>query len=99
MFRLVLLPFKDSLVGTPVEWVTTMNWLYYCILLFVLVVGIMIVVSIFTKQASEEQLKGLTFSSLDKATLKEVADGLDKWDYIHTAGIIGITAFIYYRFW
>ena len=99
MLRLVLLPFKDDLTGSSFAWVTTMNWLYYCILLFVVVVAIMIVVSIFTKQADEEQLKGLTFSSLDKATMKEVAAGLDKWDYIHTAGIIGITAFIYYRFW
>ena len=99
MIRLVLLPFKDDLTGSSFAWITTMNWLYYCILLFVVVVVIMIVVSMFTKQADEEQLKGLTFSSLDKATMKEVAAGLDKWDYIHTAGIIGITAFIYYRFW
>ncbi|MGR3981436.1 sodium:solute symporter [Pseudoalteromonas sp. 1181_04] len=99
MIRLVLLPFKDAISGTPLAWITDMNWLYYCILLFVVVVVIMIVVSFFTKPASEEQLKGLTFSSIGKDTLKEVAAGLDKWDYIHTAGIIGITTFIYYRFW
>ncbi|MEC7692452.1 MAG: sodium:solute symporter [Pseudomonadota bacterium] len=99
MIRLVMLPFRDSLAGTSVEWVVTMNWLYYCILLFVVVVGIIIVTSIFTKPADKEKLAGLTFSTLGKGTYKEVIDSIDKWDYIHTAGIIGITAFIYIRFW
>ena len=99
MIRLVLLPFKDSIEGTSLAWIIVMNWLYYCILLFVIVTVIMIVVSMFTKRASEEKLKGLTFRTLGKGTMREVIDGLDKWDYIHTVGILGITAFIYIRFW
>ncbi|MEC9261014.1 MAG: sodium:solute symporter [Pseudomonadota bacterium] len=99
MIRLVMLPFKDSLANTSFAWIVEMNWLYYCILLFVLVTVIMIVVSMFTKAASEEKLQGLTFRTLGKGTMKEVIDGLDKWDYIHTVGILGITAFIYIRFW
>ena len=99
MIRLVMLPFKDSMANTSFAWIVEMNWLYYCILLFVLVTVIMIVVSMFTKAASEEKLQGLTFRTLGKGTMKEVVDGLDKWDYIHTVGILGITAFIYIRFW
>jgi len=99
MIRLVMLPFKDSVANTSFAWIVQMNWLYYCILLFVLVTVIMIVVSMFTKAASEEKLQGLTFRTLGKGTMKEVVDGLDKWDYIHTVGILGITAFIYIRFW
>ncbi len=99
MIRLVLLPFRDSLEGTSLAWIIDMNWLYYCILLFVIVTVIMIVVSMFTERASEEKLKGLTFRTLGKGTMREVIDGLDKWDYIHTVGILGITAFIYIRFW
>lgn len=99
MIRLVMLPFKDSLANTSFAWIVEMNWLYYCILLFVLVTVIMIVVSMFTKAASEEKLQGLTFRTLGKGTMREVVDGLDKWDYIHTVGILAITAFIYIRFW
>ncbi len=99
MVRLVLLPFKDSLEGTGFEWITSMNWLYYCILLFFIVVGIMIVVTMFTKAPDREKLQGLTFSTLGKDTMREVIAGLDKWDYIHTVGILGITAIIYIRFW
>ena len=99
MIRLVLLPFKESIESTSLAWIIEMNWLYYCILLFVIVTVIMIVVSMFTERASEEKLKGLTFRTLGKGTMREVIDGLDKWDYIHTVGILGITAFIYIRFW
>ena len=99
MIRLVLLPFRESLAGTSFAWIVEMNWLYYCILLFVMVTLIMIGISMFTAKASEEKLKGLTFRTLGKGTMKEVVDGLDKWDYIHTVGILGITAFIYIRFW
>ncbi|TPV57273.1 sodium/solute symporter [Aestuariibacter sp. GS-14] len=99
MIRLVLLPFRDSIEGTAFAWIINMNWLYYCILLFVIVTVVMIAVSMFTERASDEKLKGLTFRTLGKGTMREVIDGLDKWDYIHTIGILGITAFIYIRFW
>lgn len=99
MFRLVLLPFKDSLQGTILAPVTDMNWLYFCILLFFIVCAVMIITSIFTKQATDEQIDGLTFGSLGKARIREVVATMDIWDYVHTAGILGITVFIYYRFW
>lgn len=99
MVRLTMLPFRENLAGSPFEWIVTMNWLYYCILLFILVICIMIITSLFTKPASKEQLAGLTFSTLGKGTYKEVINGIDRWDFIHTAGILAITAFIYYRFW
>lgn len=99
MLRLVLLPFKEDLASSSIGWITQMNWLYYCILLFCIVVAIMVVVSLFTKAPSREKLEGLTFSTLSKGTMREVIQGLDKWDYIHTFGILGITALIYIRFW
>ncbi|GGD51762.1 sodium:solute symporter [Lacimicrobium alkaliphilum] len=99
MVRLVLLPFKEDLQGSAFAWITNMNWLYYCILLFVVVTAIMILVSMVTQRASDEKLKGLTFSSLGKENMQAMIKDLDKWDYIHTVGILGITALIYIRFW
>ena len=99
MVRLVLLPFKAELAGTPMAWVVEMNWLYYCVLLFVLVCLIVIGLSFVTKAPTQANVQGLTFSTLGKDTLREVIQGLDKWDYIHTSVILGITALIYYRFW
>ena len=99
MTRLVLLPFKDSLAGTAFNWIVTMNWLYYCVLLFFVVSALVIGLSFVTKAPSDANVRGLTFSTLSKDTLQQVRQGLDKWDYLHTAIILVITAAIYYRFW
>jgi solute:Na+ symporter, SSS family len=56
---------------------------------------VMVVTSIFTKQATDEQIDGFTFGSIDKDRLREVVQGLDIWDYAHTADILGITVLIY----
>ncbi len=99
MVRLVLLPFKAELAGSGWAWVVEMNWLYYCVLLFVAVVIIMLLTSLVSKPSSEDNTRGLTFQTLDKDTWQQVVQGLDKWDYLHTASILLITAVIYWRFW
>ena len=55
--------------------------------------------SFFTRQASDEQVAGLTYGSISKEQRAEIKAGIDKWDIIHTVIILGITAFIYVRFW
>lgn len=99
MVRLVLLPFKAELAGSSWAWVVEMNWLYYCVLLFVAVVVIMLITSRFSKASTDANVRGLTFQTLDKSTWQQVIQGLDKWDYIHTVSILAITAVIYWRFW
>lgn len=99
MMRLVLLPFKAELAGSGWAWVVEMNWLYYCVLLFVAVVIIMLLTSLVSKPSSEDNIRGLTFQTLGKDTWQQVVQGLDKWDYLHTASILFITAVIYWRFW
>lgn len=99
MVCLVFLFFKESIEGILLVWIIEMNWLYYCILLFVIVIVIMIVVSMFIECVSEEKFKGLIFRILGKGIMCEVIDGLDKWDYIYIVGILGIIVFIYICFW
>jgi len=64
------------------------------VVIVVLVVGL----SFVTKQASDQQVAGLTYGSISKEQRKEIRDGIDKWDIIHTVIILGITAAIYIRF-
>lgn len=100
MLRLVLTIFKDQL--DPDGWLyslVAMNWLYYCSLLFIVICVLVIVVSLFTKVASDEQLQGLTYGSISAEQRAEIRAGIDKWDVIHTLVIVGITAAIYIRFW
>jgi solute:Na+ symporter, SSS family len=100
ILRLVLTIFKDRL--TPdglLHNLVTMNWLYYCSLLFVVICALVILVSLVTKPASDEQIQGLTYGSISAAQRAEIRAGIDKWDVIHTLVIVGITAAIYSYFW
>ena len=100
ILRLVLTIFKDQLDPDGLLYsLVAMNWLYYCSLLFVLIFALVIAVSIFTKPASDEQIQGLTYSTINAAQRAEIRASIDKWDIIHTAIIIGITAAIYSYFW
>ncbi|WP_027330752.1 sodium:solute symporter [Marinimicrobium agarilyticum] len=100
MTRLVLTIFEDSLPeGSIWLGMVELNWLYFCSILFIFITLLVIGVSFFTKQASDEQVAGLTYGSISKEQRKEIRDGIDKWDIIHTLIIFGITAFIYVRFW
>ncbi|WP_111640955.1 sodium:solute symporter [Marinimicrobium alkaliphilum] len=99
MLRLVLTVFQDGLTEGSIWYaLVDMNWLYYCSALFIVIVMLVIGVSFFTRPASKEQIAGLTYGSISKEQRAEIKAGIDKWDYIHTAIIIGITIFIYIRF-
>ncbi len=100
MSRLVLTVVEDTLSpGTFLYAVVDTNWLYFCSYLFVIVSLLVIGVSFFTKQASDEQVVGLTYGTISKEQRAEIRAGIDKWDIIHTVIILGITAAIYIRFW
>ncbi|WP_341938520.1 sodium:solute symporter [Marinimicrobium sp. C2-29] len=100
MSRLVLTIMEDSLTpGTFLYGVVDINWLYFCSYLFAIVTLLVIAVSFFTKQASDEQVLGLTYGTISKEQRAEIRAGIDKWDIIHTVIILGITAAIYIRFW
>jgi len=62
MLRLVAELNKEGLSG----WLYTfadVNFLYFCVYLFLVCIAMMITVSIFTKPPSYEKLKGLTYAT------------------------------------
>lgn len=100
MLRLVLELARGSLSPDGFLFMLVdMNWLYYCTLLFVVVFVIVVGTSFFTKQASSEQIAGLTYGSISAEQKAAIRAGVDKWDIIHTVVIIGIIVAIYARFW
>lgn len=75
------------------------NWLFFSGGMLIFSMAVVLVVSRFTRPATVEQLKGLTFSSAsaeDKATTRA---SWNHWDVIHSAIIIGITVVFYIYFW
>ena len=100
IMRLVLTIFRDQLDPDGfLMSLVTMNWLYYCSMLFLIILVLVIALSLVTKPASEEQLRGLTYGSISAEQRAEIRAGIDKWDIIHTFVILMITAAIYTLFW
>jgi SSS family solute:Na+ symporter len=60
--RIVLELFRNDLSGFLYAF-ATLNFLYFCILLFIVSVAILVIVSLMTEKPSEEQLNGLTFAT------------------------------------
>jgi SSS family solute:Na+ symporter len=75
------------------------NWLFFSGGMFVFSALVMIVVSMFTKQASVEQIQGLTFGSLSTDQKAITRASWNRWDVMHTVIIILITVAFYIYFW
>jgi SSS family solute:Na+ symporter len=75
------------------------NWLFFSGGMFIFSVLVMIVVSIFTKAASAEQIQGLTFGSTSPEQKAVTRASWDRWDVIHSVIILSITVAFYIYFW
>ena len=75
------------------------NWLWFEIYLLVFTMLLMISISFFTKQASEEKLKGITFltQSLEQKAATRASWG--KMDVITSLGVVLICILFYIYFW
>ncbi len=62
LIKLTLELFKADLSGFLYDF-ATINFLYFCIYLFLFSIVVMVVVSLLTPKPSEEQIKGLTFAT------------------------------------
>ncbi|MBP3511924.1 MAG: sodium:solute symporter [Prevotella sp.] len=75
------------------------NWLYFCGVMLVVCCLVVIVVSLATEAPSEEKIRGLVFGTSTPEQRAETRASWNKWDVIHSAIILGITAAFYYYFW
>lgn len=97
MFRLAAELNKTSLKGWLYEW-ATINFLHFCILLFIICLSIGILVSMMTKAQNEESLKGLTFGTLtmeDKVAFKQ---SYNIYDILASGAILGVIIWIMISF-
>jgi SSS family solute:Na+ symporter len=100
MFRLFLMVFKNyvpehSMLGDFLN----LNWLIFCIFLFVFTMVLMGVISFFTPKASPEQLQGLTYFSQSKEQRKETRDSWSAWDILTSVVVVGFCVAFYIYFW
>ena len=97
MVRIVLELNRNSLTGFAHSF-ATINFLYFCIILFLFSIAVLIIVSLFTEKPSEEQLNGLTFAttvSADKAASRASWNSVDVW--LSSIAIVFVVAvFLYF---
>lgn len=95
--RIVLELSKHHLSGIFYTF-ATVNFLYFCIFLFIFSIIIMIVVSLFTEKPSEEQLRGLTYATTVAEDRAKSRASWNRWDVVLSAIvlIIIVSAFIYF---
>ena len=83
----------------PIQAFVDINWLYFSFLLFVFTCALIFAVSKVTPKAPEEQLAGLTYSSVTQE--QNGRRSAELWllgDFPHLV-IVGIIASIYIYFW
>lgn len=76
----------------------TINFLYFCIILFLFSIGLMIIISLLTEKPSEEQLNGLTYATTVAEDKAKSRASWNKFDVILSVivVIIIISAFLYF---
>ena len=95
MFRLAMLIFKPQMF----QWFTDINWLNFCVFLFLFTIALMILISFVTPKATEEQLKGITYFSQSPEQVAETRNSWSKWDVINSLVVVGICVAFYMYFW
>lgn len=76
-----------------------LNWLFFCGWMLLVCCIIVVIVSLCTKAPEPEKIKGLVFGTSTPEQIEATRQSWNKWDVIHSAIILGITAAFYYYFW
>jgi SSS family solute:Na+ symporter len=113
LFRLILMVFDpgshfdqvtqklvvDPSLHTGLFAILKINWLHFCIFLFFFTMALMVVISMFTPKAGEQQLQGLTYFSQSPEQIKETRESWNLVDVILTLIVLGICVAFYIYFW
>ncbi len=78
--------------------IAAINWLHYCIFLFLLCIAITVVVSLMTPAPSKEQQRYTYFAATEEEKLA-TRKSWNMWDVVHTVIILGIVIAFYIYFW
>ena len=104
MVRLICNIFKADLnnmtaLNDVFGWFWNTNWLVFEIYLLAFIIVLMAVVSIFTRPADEEKLKGITFLTQSEEQKKETRSSWSTVDIIASLGVVILCIAFYCYFW
>jgi SSS family solute:Na+ symporter len=97
LIKLTLGIFRNDLSGVFYDF-ATINFLYFCIYLFLFSIALMVIVSLLSPKPDEEHIKGLTFATTvaeDKAASRA---SWNKWDVILSLIVVAIIVSVFTYF-
>lgn len=99
IFKIALEVIKDSLDASGVLYkIADMNFLKFSSFFFLYCVAVAVIVSVFTKSASKESLKGLTFGTISEEQKKLNAESYSWIDLVASAFVILIVLYVMFYF-
>lgn len=97
VIKLTLEMFQKDLSGVLLDF-ATINFLYFCIYLFLFSVAVMVIVSLLTPKPNEEQIRGLTFATTVAEDRAASRASWNKWDVVLSVIVIVIIVSIFIYF-
>lgn len=96
--RIILELGRDSLGSGFLYSFATINFLYFCILLFLFSIAVMVVVSLMSPEPSAEQIKGLTYATTVAEDREKSRASWNATDVLLSLGVVAIilAVFIYF---
>ncbi len=97
LIKLTLELFQKDLSGALHDF-ATINFLYFCIYLFLFSVVVMVVVSLLTPKPDDDHIRGLTFATTVAEDRAASRASWNKWDVILSLIVVAIivTVFVYF---
>jgi SSS family solute:Na+ symporter len=75
------------------------NWLFFCGWMLAICIATVAAVSFFTQAPAAEKIQGLVFGTATPEQKRETRASWNRWDIIHSAVILAVTAAFYWYFW
>jgi SSS family solute:Na+ symporter len=97
LLKLTLGMFKADLSGVLYDF-ATINFLYFCIYLFLFSIALMVIVSLLTPKPSEEQIRGLTFATTVAEDRASSRASWNKKDVILSLIVVAIIVAVFMYF-
>lgn len=97
LIKLTLELFQNNLSGALYDF-ATINFLYFCIYLFLFSIVIMVVVSLSSPKPDEDHIRGLTFATTVAEDRAASRASWNKWDVVLSLIVVGIVVAVFVYF-
>jgi solute:Na+ symporter, SSS family len=89
----------DPKLHTGIFAILKINWIHFCIGLFFFTMLLMVVISIFTPKAGEQQLQGITYFSQSPEQVLETRNSWSAIDILTSLVVVAVCVVFYIYFW